>query len=766
MAAQGAAPQPAKRAWAWWLALTAVMLGVILAHFGEPLKNANAVLLSADGDGLKNYFTYAWHAEHGRDLLHFNGSGYPYGDHIFYTDGHPPLAWLIQQLPWLKPWKIGVLNVLLLLAPLGCAWALFAIGRRWGMAPWAAALAAVAISMLQPQVYRLGGHYALAHCWMFPATWYTLLRAGDAKKRWVWAFFTCALVLLALLTHPYLGLMSALFVASSIGVRALVEWRPLKQKRTYIDVGAMAVLPVAVFLALENASDRLPDRPETPPGADAYATRWQSLLVSTQPPMSAWVHPLKPEGGLAWESLCYLGIVTPFLLLAAIVVLVARLRKRGRAALSPDEPAMQLIAAALVLLFAMNVLGELLGDALPMLKQFRSTGRFAWAFYFVCLLFCAARAWQWLAAPQRKRRVLGGAVFALLMASYAAEGWPVMASMARSIGHARNVFDARTANSNLELLAQAVRTSGAAAVIPLPFPHGGSERYGKGAPERLHALAYGVAYRAGTPLMAGNLIRTSYEHARQLLALRAPRAFKKRVAEAIPPTAMLAILWSRDDLEPEEDSLWRKGAPLRATEAGELRLISAADLFAWDGPALRQRFTETSGHMVRQEGLWLESGSDSRPAVAYAAGPFEGWVSEFIRLMELDAAQLDTSVTYELCAVVRAIDGDAVNSWLIIEHGDPDGKVDWEGFRDVRSMPMQLHDRTIAAMPFRPKRASGRYRVMLGGPEQNRTRAVVEHVLFRPLATQAWRTDAEGLHFNNIPVDDTLYAAPLNRNVR
>ena len=759
--------RPALRSWAWWLLLTAAMLVMIAMHVGSALSSPNAVLLSADGDGLKNMFTYAWHAEHGNSLLHFSGSGDPYGDHIFYTDGHPPLAWLIQLMPWLKPWKVGLLNTLLLLAPLGCAWALFAIGRRWGMAPWAAATAAFCISMLQPQIYRLGGHFALAHCWMFPAIWYALLRAGDEPKRWAWAFSTGALVLLAMLVHPYLGMMSALFVASLIGMRALVRWQPLKQARTYIEAGVMAVLPVVLFLALANPSDRVADRPETPPGAEAYATRWQSLLISTQPPMSQWVHPLEPEGGLSWESLCYVGIATPVLLLAAIVALLVSMKKRGRTALIPDEPATHLLAAIIVLLFAMNVWGKLLGDALPMLKQFRSTGRFAWAFYFVCLLFCAARLWHWLAASHRRKRVLGAAVFAMLMATYAVEGWPVMASMSGSIGGAPNLFDARMPVEQIDPLAKAVRESGAAAIIPLPFPHGGSERYAKSAPESLHALAYNVAYRSGTPLMAGNLIRTSYEHARQLLALRAPRAFMKRVAEAVSPTATLALLRSTDGLEPEEDSLWRKGTPVLANASGEVRVISASDLFAWDGPSLRNRFKEKRESMVRQDSLWLESEADSTPAIDHLAGPFKGYVSEFIRLLDIDAAQLDTATTYELSAVVRAIDGDAVNSWLIIEHGEPDGKVDWEGFRDVRSMPMQLHDRTIAAMPFRPKRASGRYRVMLGGPEENRSRAVVEQVIFRPLSIQVWRSDAGRLHYNNIPLDSAAYSAPpVNRKER
>lgn len=744
----------------WWAVLTAAVFGLIGLHYGHVLLRCNAVLFSAKGDGMKNTFTYAWHATHGESMLHFNGSGYPYGDHVFYTDGHPPLAWLVQLLPMLQPWQVGLMNALLLLAPLGCAWALFAIARRWGLAPWAAALSALGITMLQPQVYRLGGHLALAHCWMFPATWYMMLRAFDEGRRWPWVAATGALVLLALLTHPYLGMMNAIFVAALIGVRTLARIERVKQLRTWSDAAWMAALPVALFMVLANATDRIADRPETPPGSEEYATRWQSLLVSTLPPMDRWVKALVPEEGLAWEALCYLGIATPLLLLASLIALAVKLKRNGRSALRPDEPAMQLLAASLVLLFAMNVWGRLFGDALPALKQFRATGRFAWAFYFVCLMYCAKRAWHWLVAPNRPKRVLGGAVFIALMGLYVIEGWPVMSSMATEIGDARNPFDMRVPDERLDPIANAVKASNAAAIIPLPFVHGGSERYAKSAPERLHALAYGIAYRSGTPLMAGNLIRTSFEHTRQLLALRAPRAFMKRVAGAVPPDATLALLWSRDGLEPEEDSLWRKGEPVHSSEGGELRLIRAADLFAWDGPALHRLFEERRPSLHPQGEFLLDRGADTLHAVFHASGPIMGWVSEFLPLMNLDAGALDTAITYELSAVVRAIDGEAVNSWLIIEHGDADGKVDWEGFRDVRAMPMQLHDRTIASMAFRPKRASGRYRMLLGAPEHNRTRAVVEHVLFRPMQVQAWRSGNDGLHYNNIPLDSAAYAPP------
>jgi len=48
----------------WFLALAVVMLAFLLHFYGHVLQSPNSVLLTSDGDGLKNYFTYAWHVEY------------------------------------------------------------------------------------------------------------------------------------------------------------------------------------------------------------------------------------------------------------------------------------------------------------------------------------------------------------------------------------------------------------------------------------------------------------------------------------------------------------------------------------------------------------------------------------------------------------------------------------------------------------------------------------------------------------------------------
>jgi hypothetical protein len=144
------------------------MAAVLVFFYGHVLRAPNRVLLAGWGDGLNSYFAYVWHVERDASLLHYSGAGFPYGEFVFYTDGHPLLSWTLQLLPFLAPIKVGLLNLSLLLGLILCSWSVYGIFLRFDVAPWAAATGAFGIAVLQPQLFRLGGHLSLAHTWMIP----------------------------------------------------------------------------------------------------------------------------------------------------------------------------------------------------------------------------------------------------------------------------------------------------------------------------------------------------------------------------------------------------------------------------------------------------------------------------------------------------------------------------------------------------------------------------------------------------------------------
>ncbi len=66
--------------------IVVIIVGVVFtaALYGKILANSNDYMFTESGDGIKNYFTYAYHITHDSSYINFSGMNYPYGEHFFY----------------------------------------------------------------------------------------------------------------------------------------------------------------------------------------------------------------------------------------------------------------------------------------------------------------------------------------------------------------------------------------------------------------------------------------------------------------------------------------------------------------------------------------------------------------------------------------------------------------------------------------------------------------------------------------------------------
>jgi len=682
---------------------------------------------------------------------------------VFFTDGHPLLSWLFQLLPFLAPWKIGVLNMVLILGIAGCAFCVFALLRHFGMAPWACFVGAFSITLLQPQLLRLGGHLSLAHSWFIPLTWYLLVRTRASDRWYRGAASVSLLVIVAFLTHPYMGLMLAMFIAGYYGLLLVTRARTVaRQKRTWFEPVIMVVVPLVLFLLLMNISDVVTDRPATPGGADIYATRFVSLIVPSHDP---FVTPLKEffrYERFEWESLCYLGLSSLLVLVMAGAVQVDRWSGRSTRPVPQDELPLFMGSAFLVLLFAMGEWQSVLGSSVPMLAQFRGTGRFAWVFYHVCTVFCTVRVYQYLFAQEPARKAVGISAFVIVIGFYAVEGWAFHVDISKSFGHSPNVLE----HPDVEhaQLIGAARKSGAQAIIPLPHLHVGSERYLKEAPESLQALAYPMAYGTALPLMAGATSRASHVRTRDLLAITSPTAYAKNIAKDIPGPAPFILMRSNDELDMDEQHLWERGTPLFANGSGALRTISSDTLFAWDGDRLLSKFNAQRRFMT-QRGPWWLSTTDSLHQQHLLAQTFTaaedvaitGAVRDYNTVLRFKAGELDSALVYEVSLQFEAVDPTAINISFVLERTRPD-ETDgvWEDTRNIRSMPMQVEDAAIMTMRFPPIHSDRAYKLLFKGPDTSKDRYRVTNIIIRPLQVETWREGTWNgqatLFHNNVPL--------------
>ncbi|MBK7384025.1 MAG: hypothetical protein IPI81_11970 [Flavobacteriales bacterium] len=756
----------------WWTMLTVCMIAIILHFYGHVLATPDHVLLVSGGDGMKNYFTLVWHANRDASLLHYGGSSTPYGEQVFYTDGHPLLSWVLQLLPFLAPHAVGILNVLLLFGLLACAWCLFAVLRELKVAPWAAAIGAFGIALLQPQLFRLGGHLSLAHAWIIPLLFLLLLRTRGSNRWLKWSIGSGLVLLGCFLIHPYLGFMGVLLFLSYYACLLLLRTGDhVRKRRTYLEPVIMAIGPMLLFLVLLGWGDATTDRPASPQGLDRFSSTLMSLIVPTHDPFVTPLREFIQYDAIDWETWCYLGSSSILLLVIAGGVQVKRWTVRSDRT-SLDDAGLLLGASFLVLLFAMGFWQDWFGEWMPMLAQFRGAGRFAWVFYFACAVFCTTRLYHWLFAGEGIRRWAAITVYTIVIGFYAREGWAYHVDVSASLGHASNVFRFDEVSAEQGALIAMARKSNAVATIPLPYHHEGSELYQKDAPKPFLAEAMPLAFHSGIPLLAGLTSRASLQRTRNLLALFSPSTFSKRLVDEIPGDAMFLLFRGASPLETEEQALWDKGNPIIENGAGSLRLISAGSLFMDDRADRLATYARLKDAMPAH-GEWRVSVSDSIPSgdalqqLRMVPDMITSIVRDYTDVLFVEPGQLDTATTYELSFEFHAVDQAAINISLILEHVRADGTdMHWGILRNVRSMPMQSSDdRTMATLTFTPPERGRSYKFLLKGPDDMGQRFTASHIVLRPVNVDVWREGAwEGkpvVFLNNVPLtSDSRAAAP------
>ena len=291
--------------------------------YGNVFLSPNSYQFNSGGDGIKNYFTYAWHIRHDTSALGFQGMLHPYGEHLFFTDAQPGLSIPLQTLnnlfPGISNYSVGILNMLMLLAfPVAMVFQ-FLVLRIFGMKDLLAAVASVAIICLAPQVFRLTGHYALSYACFIPMTWYLWLRhrqEPDSRKWQILLFFNNSFWFWI---HAYLGVMG---VAFQLGYWIVWVWRKevWVWARVWRELGRMFVLvllPLVIFQIVAKTTDTITDRTDNPYGFFSYFAEPDDVFVPHHPPIRPLLDQLMPGViGLHWEAWSYVGLSTTLTLLA------------------------------------------------------------------------------------------------------------------------------------------------------------------------------------------------------------------------------------------------------------------------------------------------------------------------------------------------------------------------------------------------------------------------------------------------------------------
>lgn len=471
--------------------LTVMLLGLF---YGDELSRPNDYFMRDAGDGLKNYYTLAYHQKYDSSFSHFGGMAYPYGEHIVFTDGQPTLALIIWLVPALKDYTVGILNLLLLLGVGFCAWILCKFFIRMGLTRGSSLFAASAIALLSPQILRFSAHYALAYCFVVPWIIYTALIyvQKPSIKRSIWVFIA-VLVISGL--HLYYFLMAAAF----IGVYYLIE--ALRRKNMPLWKYALAylfqvILPFGLFMLWMKTTDTISDRPSIPYGMREYMALWEGVFLPYHAFSDSILFRNLGVRPVNDEALSYAGLPAA---LYFVYFLVSRIKLLFNSSASHKFlRAHGIVLAGFVVFllaatlpFAMDTAwGAKYGG--PLL-QFRSLGRLSWVFYYCLNIFLFLQL-----AGRRKR--YGMVLSSLAILVLFLEGLYFNSNYSQTLGVKRSV---QTGQEVLSSYPDHV-------LFPLPYFHVGSENIGT-----LHSESYlaeqtmALSLASGMPTFGSMMSRTS-----------------------------------------------------------------------------------------------------------------------------------------------------------------------------------------------------------------------------------------------------------------
>ena len=598
----------------------------VISFYGKILTNANNFMFTNSGDGIKNYFTYAYHIKYDSTYLNFEGMNYPYGEHFLYTDCHPIIAntfkFLSSKLTFFDSHSVGLLNLILILSILLTFVICYFLLVELKLNKWFSVIFSFSITLLAPQIFRLDGHLALSYSFAIPLSWLLLIKCFKGNNKLLIVLFLNNLFWMFI--HAYLGMIILSFLLSLVFVKILTDKNRKQNILNYIWQGAAIILPIVLFYAFSRLTDTHDGRTTNPAGFFLYNAEFDDIFLPHGKPFRPLFDKLTGNAiKLEWEAWGYVGIVNTIFLLALIVIsIISSFRAKSRIVLKGIFENkilnISMISALLVLLFAMAIPFRqfpALLEYFPIIKQFRATGRFVWPFYFVFTIFGALVFQKLFYKLKDKKGVVYGILFVLVIVGInIAEGLPYHFNVSKSITQYPNLFKADLLPLSYKNAISNIIPDDYQAIISLPFYYQGSESFARPRNDDAVRNSIVISYHTGIPIICANLTRTSIGESKKIVQLVSPNYYEKLLIEDMTSNKPILIVKTETNLTQYEQLILNKGKSIFKEGSIELLVIEKKKLFSDDGKKVLTQFQEKMSNLYEQNSFFT---SDSSSVLFY-----------------------------------------------------------------------------------------------------------------------------------------------------
>lgn len=553
--------------WKWVPWIVSGMVTVFL--FSELVFHPGTTMLSTEGDGAKNYFTFVYHCLYGNGVW-FNGMNYPYGDHVVFSDAQPafviPLSYINRFLN-LNP--LVIMHALLVTGFFLAILYVYKILQRMHVHPLWAIVSAVLIITMSPQQFKLNEHFSLTYFCVIPVVFYYNLAWYQAgKRKHIIALFIAALLFAFI--HLYFALMISMWVMLYGISYMLFYHEKLKNKWKHIwPVLSAGFVPLSLFRIFMLLTDTVADRPVYPYGARAHGTTFADIVTSYLSPISKWWVQWIDTGTLSGgnEGYTYIGFIPLLIIISGTIYWLGRLiRKKDKTLFTADNHGtiIWLFIAFSVLIFSSAIIFKkcfVCLDYASFIKQFRAIGRFSWMFYYIITIVSVAVAYKWyIMLLSKGSKTIAYCLTVIMLLVWIAEAVPfVQKTHARTAvaGQQYNTFYKISRVEWDELFARnGLAADSFRALYVLPYFHIGTEKLGQ--IPRSYGLmntAFSASLQLHLPLMNVMMSRNSWQQAFEQVKVSGGPYTHKKVLRSRDYRPVLLVHPEKEPLNPDEQYL-------------------------------------------------------------------------------------------------------------------------------------------------------------------------------------------------------------------
>lgn len=758
------------------LALVLLLSSVFVFFFyGKVLLSPNSYLFNPSGDGMKNYYTYAYYIQNNEDNIEFEGMNYPYGESFMYTDCHPVEAYVLkvlsQYFPSIADYSIGIMNLAMILSIVLTSLVLYLLFNRLKINQTLAILAAIAITVLSPQLFRLtGGHYALSYSFFIPLIIYLLLSLEHNFKQ-KYLLLLSTIILLAFFTHAYIGmiLFVLLFTYAIIGITLNFKNSTILYK--YLKTLLAGFVPFVFFYCFVKLTDSHIGRTTNPWGIFENHADMASVFFPISGPLNSVKEMLFDNLEQKWEGWSYIGIIA---IIGLILYLISLVYKKFFLHRVRENKFLKILflSSILILCFATllpfrKVMYEIV-DSINLIKQFRAIGRFAWVFFFIINIIAVYVINEFITFLKGRNK----GVFVILLTLIVPivifiEGIEYHTAVSSEITESKNLFDLNQTNNNFHEDCSNINSDEYEAIIGLPFFYIGSENFGKTATQEIYKLSFLFSYHLNLPMVNSYLTRTSIGESKKIMQLLSKGFYQKSIQADLKSDKPFLVICHHNNLSEDDKAFLSRAKMLFKREDYSLYEMSQEALLNNDAKEEYNEFVAKKETLFEKEGFLVSDTSlffnynDFNDTTLYQ--PFEGGIVDvrkqkgYNSIFAIKGEQLKEGSTYIarfwMCNNGKDFGQDYLNG-MIFFNKKSEGKEEWIfPLTDARNGHSIHNNWSLVEVELTDIDKNFNYELFIKGPDRSKQYYYIDDLLFYNKDLDIYKLENQSLLHNNHKID-------------